>query len=165
MVLKCSQEADTVKFWCRSQEVWVKSRMKCLPKLYYNKRSNISSKLKLLQLIRRQSEVTDIHFGSIYEDNWSLPNDSDLKSKFEIFNIGVNLIYTFVKNPKMNFNYIFNYIASRRSESIFKMLSEWTILRLNLYSASMRVYLLFENRQFCNLKWGYSAKNADHWVL
>ena len=32
-------------------------------------------------------------FRSIYEDNQSLPNDADLKSKCKIFNIGIDCIH------------------------------------------------------------------------
>ena len=70
--------------------------MKFLPKLYYEIRSNIDNKFELLELIRRQLEVTDISFRRIYEDKRSLSNDADLKSKFVIFNIGVDFIYNFM---------------------------------------------------------------------
>ena len=36
--------------------------------------------------------VTDINFRPIHEDNRSLPNDADLRSKFRIFNMGGNFI-------------------------------------------------------------------------
>ena len=58
--------------------------MKFLPKLYHAIRSNFTSKVELLWLIKIQLEITDINFGRIDEDNRSLPNDADLKSKFRI---------------------------------------------------------------------------------
>ena len=62
------------------------------PKLYFKIRSYITSKLELLQLIKTQLEVTDTNFQPIHEDNRSLPNDADLKSKFKICKMDVNFI-------------------------------------------------------------------------
>ena len=42
--------------------------------------------------IKRQLEITDINFRRIYEDNRSLPNNADRKSKFEICKMDVNFI-------------------------------------------------------------------------
>ena len=69
-----------------------RNRMKFLPKLYHTIRSYFTSKVALLQLIKRQLEITDINFRRIYEDNRSFPNGTDLKFKFKIFNMGVNFI-------------------------------------------------------------------------
>ena len=51
-------------------------------------------------------EITDINFRRIYEGNRSFPNDADLKSKFKIFNIGVDYIKNFMSNPKRNIIFI-----------------------------------------------------------
>ena len=67
-------------------------RMKFLPKLYHTIRSYFTSKVELLQLIKRQLEITDINFRRIYENNQSFPNGTDLKFKFKIFNMGVDFI-------------------------------------------------------------------------
>ena len=61
------------------------NRMKFLPKLYHTMRSYFTSKVELLELIKRQSEITDINFRRIYEYNRSFSNGSDLKLKFKIF--------------------------------------------------------------------------------
>ena len=66
--------------------------MKFLPILYHMIRSYCTSKVELLQLIKRELEITDISFGRIYEDNRSFPNGADLKFKFKIFNMGVDFI-------------------------------------------------------------------------
>ena len=55
------------------------NRMKFLPKLYHTIRSYFTSKVRLLWLIKRQLEITDINFRRIYEDNRSLTNGTDLK--------------------------------------------------------------------------------------
>ena len=52
--------------------------MQFLPKLYHTIRSYFTSKVELLELIKRQLEIADINFRRIYEDNRSLPN-ADLK--------------------------------------------------------------------------------------
>ena len=66
-------------------------------------RSYFTSKVELLWLIKSQLEVTDINFRTIPEDNRSFPNDADLKIEFKIFNMGVDFIYNFMSNPKINF--------------------------------------------------------------
>ena len=66
--------------------------MKFLPKLYHTIRSSFTSKVTLLELIKRQLEKTDIKFRRIYEDKRSFPNDTDLKFKSKIFNMGVDFI-------------------------------------------------------------------------
>ena len=66
--------------------------MKCLPKLYHTIRSYFTSKVELLQLIKRQLERTDINFRRIYEDNRSLSNDADRKSYVKISKIDGNFI-------------------------------------------------------------------------
>ena len=43
-------------------------------------------------LMKTQLEVTDTNFRPIHEDNRSLPNDADLKSKFNICKIDVKFI-------------------------------------------------------------------------
>ena len=63
--------------------------MKFLPKLYHTIRSYFTTKVELLEL---QLKITDINFRRIYEDNRSLPNDTDLKFKFKIFSMGVEFI-------------------------------------------------------------------------
>ena len=68
------------------------NRMKFLPKLYHTIPIYFTSKVELLWLIKRQLEITDIHFRRIYEDNRSLPKDADRKSKFKICKIDVNFI-------------------------------------------------------------------------
>ena len=55
------------------------NRMKFLPKLCHTTRSYFTSKVRLLQLIATQLEITDIKFRGIYEDNRSFPNGTDLK--------------------------------------------------------------------------------------
>ena len=60
------------------------NRMKFLPKLYHTIRSYFTTKVELLQLIKRQLEIININFQRIYEDNQSLPNGTDRKSKFKI---------------------------------------------------------------------------------
>ena len=77
--------------------------MKFLPKLYHTIRSNFASKVELLWLIKSRLEVTDINFRPILEDQRSFPNDADLNIKFKIFNMGVDFIWNFMSNPKMNF--------------------------------------------------------------
>ena len=75
----------------------------------------VTSKLELHYLNKRQFKITDIHFRRIYEDNRSLPNDADLKSKVKIFYMGVDCIFEdidFMSNPKINF--IFTFEVSRR---------------------------------------------------
>ena len=52
-------------------------------------------------------EVTDINFRPIQEDNRSFPN-----GKFRIFNMCVNFIFNFMRNPKMNFILFFEVIRS-----------------------------------------------------
>ena len=80
--------------------------MKFVPKLYHTIRSYFTSKVELLWLIKRQLEITDINFRHIYEDNRSLPIGTDLKFKFKIFNMGVDFIYNFISDTKINFNII-----------------------------------------------------------
>ena len=63
-----------------------------LPKLYHTIRSYFKSKVELLWLIKKQLEITDINFRQIPEDNRSLPNDTDRKSKFKICKMDVYLI-------------------------------------------------------------------------
>ena len=63
-----------------------------LPKLYHTIRSYFTSKVELLMLIKTQLEITDINFRRIYEDNRSLQNDADRKSKFKICKINFILI-------------------------------------------------------------------------
>ena len=79
--------------------------MKFLPKLYHTIRSYFTSKVELLQLIKRQLEITDTHFRPMHEDYRSFPNDADLKSKFRIFNMDVNFI---LSKPMLKLNEIFN---------------------------------------------------------
>ena len=43
-------------------------------------------------LIQSQLEVTDIKCRLIYEDNQSLPNDADRKSKLKICKMDIKLI-------------------------------------------------------------------------
>ena len=52
------------------------------------------------------SQHSDIHFRRIYEDNRSLPNDTELKSELMIFNMGVDFIENFMSNPKISFDKI-----------------------------------------------------------
>ena len=68
------------------------NRMKFLPKLYHTIRSYFTSKVELLQLIKRQLEINDINFRRIYEDNRSFPNDADRRSKLKICKMDVNFI-------------------------------------------------------------------------
>ena len=39
----------------------------------------------------RQLKITVINFRPIYEDNQSFPNDTELKSKFMILNMGIHI--------------------------------------------------------------------------
>ena len=55
-------------------------------------RYEVILQVALLQLIKRQLEITNINFRRIYEDNRSFPNGNDLKFKFKIFNMGVDFI-------------------------------------------------------------------------
>ena len=82
--------------------------MKFLPKLYHTIRSYFTRKVELLCLlnIKRQLEITDINFRRIYEDNRSLPNDTDLIFKFKIFHMDVDFISNFINDSKINFNFI-----------------------------------------------------------
>ena len=73
------------------------------PKLNFKIRSDITNKVEFLQLIKTQLEVTDTNFRPIHEDNRSLPNDADRKSKLKVCKMDVTLIYNFMRNPKMNF--------------------------------------------------------------
>ena len=79
--------------------------MKFLSKLYHTIRSYFTTKVELLWLIKRQLKITDINFRRIYEDNRSLPNDTDLKFMFKIFNMGVVFIKDFIRDRKINFNF------------------------------------------------------------
>ena len=85
--------------WTRSQNSEIfkpitrsYSRTKFLPKLYHTIRSYFTSKFEVLWLIKRQLELTVINFLQIYEDNRSLPNGTNLKYNFKIFNMGVDFI-------------------------------------------------------------------------
>ena len=54
-------------------------------------RSYFTNKIEFLLLIRKHSVMTDIRFRRIYEDNQSFPNDTELKSKFMILNMGIHI--------------------------------------------------------------------------
>ena len=58
------------------------------------------------QTNRETDRRTDIKFCPIYEDNRCLPNNADLKRKFKIFNMNVDFVQNFMKNPKMNLSHI-----------------------------------------------------------
>ena len=66
------------------------NRMNDLPKLYHTLRSYFTSRVELLELIKRQLELSDINFRQIYEEYRSLPNDAIRKSQFKICKMDVN---------------------------------------------------------------------------
>ena len=54
-----------------------------------------------------------MYFLPMHEDSRSLSNEADLKSEFQLFNMGADFIWNFMRYPKKNFILIAEVIRSK----------------------------------------------------